>query len=640
MTEDQLKMINGKKKVGWKNESIKKALLIKIHGGKRVLDLVRNTCFPLPSAETINRRIKDLEFSSGILLFNLEVLKAKCQYLDSTQRHFGIVFDEKAIVPGLELNNSTKQFVGNITMELPNHIKQQQLASHGLVFMAMGVDPRIKEIAAFEFTGSSTCPRAMKSYLFNLIIKIENICNISVDFISLDISPVNCSFLKECGISLSKNNQDYFIQHPNESNRKLFVKPDDIHNIKNMVSGIRKHRIKIAKCLVDRYNLSSSFACFSDINKVYTAQKTSNYKIAPKLTQIVLKPNHYEVMNEKNATQMFSSEVSHAIDLLNKTNSKKNSMSFILETFQRFYQVTCHSNWSVENLESYENDVAFLRFLIDDFFNNITFENAYLKSIQAAIMSIRSLISYSQHLFECGLKSIKPSRFLSNAIENLFSLTTAKVSKPSALQFQICLKSISIAGYEQNSVAGSSYSWDEQSEKSELDFLAMLQNTQLDNNQEDNSHDILDGNSDEIELIETITVPDEIDLDAFFNNDLEVIAFEREMLNLSRTYFGLIKCEVCKNMVLLENQFMSRVLFDFYKELEYIFTKLSLSVPPNNVKFEEFFFVNIENINSFDHCFDVKRLICQRFFKYRLKLTLSSRHIHRVNKFASKSLSK
>lgn len=621
LTDEQVKMMNGNKKVKWDNESIKKALLIKIYGGKRTLDLVRDKCVPLPSEVTINRRIKDLEFSSGVIHFNIEILKAKCENLTNEERHFGLVFDEKAIVPGLELNNNTEHMQ-----------EQKQLASHGLVFMTMGVEPRIKQVVAFEFTGSSSCPRAMKVYIFDLIIKIENMANIFIDFLSLDISPVNCSFLKECGITLSKNSQEFFIVHPNDTQRKLYIKPDDVHNIKNMVSGIRKHRVKIAKCLVERFNLSSTYASFADIKKVHTAQKSSTYKFAPKLTQIVLKPTHYEIMREKNATRMFSADVSQAIDLLNEANHKKNSMSFLLETFQRFHEITCHANWSIENLEVYENDIAFLRFLIDDFFGNIAYENAYLKSVQAALMSIRSLISYSEYLFQCGLKTIKPSRLLSNAIENLFSLTTAKVSKPSALQFQMCLKSISIAGYELQAVSGSSYEWDEKSETNGIDFLAMLQNQM--------QKSILNDSLDDIEYIEILAVPEEIDYNIILKNNLEVAAFEKDMLSLSQSFVGTISCVDCRNLIILENNNLSLVILDFFKRLEYVFAKLTLNCSANDKNFEENFAANVENIHSMDHCFDVKLLISQKFLKYRQKLLLSSRNIHRANTFASKSLAK
>lgn len=41
LSDKQIEAINGKKVVNWDNEAVKKALLIKIRGGQRVLDYVR-----------------------------------------------------------------------------------------------------------------------------------------------------------------------------------------------------------------------------------------------------------------------------------------------------------------------------------------------------------------------------------------------------------------------------------------------------------------------------------------------------------------------------------------------------------------------------------------------------------------------
>lgn len=636
LSQEQLDIMNGKKRVVWDNESVKKALLIKIRGGKRVLDFVRNSCVPLPTAVTLNRRIKEISFSCGILFFNIEVLKAKCESLEGNERHFGLCFDEKAIIPGQTFDPSSNSYIGKPTMKVSASVNENQLANHALVFIAMGMDPRIKEVVSFELTGSSTSGKEMKEYIFNVISEIESKAGILVDFISLDLSPCNCSFLNECGIKLTKTNRLYFISHPCDSNRKLYFKPDDVHGIKNQVSGIRKHKVELSKFLVETFNLSSSIANFTDVMKVFNSQKESAYKFAKSLTRSVVMPDHFEVMKEENASRMISSEVSQAIQLISNREDKKNATSFVLDCIGKFHDITTSTiGWTSDNPEKYQDDINYLTFMADVFYVNIKFQNAHLKSISGTIMSIRTLIDYSQYLFSVGCKIVVPSRMLSNAIENIFSLTTAKVSKPSALQFQQALRSVCISNYQREIVPGSSYSCDENSSSS-VDFLTILKS----------SKKVLDESSinklnyDEIALNEIINIPCDVDLSKLLSNQLEVTAFEKDMLKISLDLAPSINCITCKSLILLDDDTPTRIIMDYYGKLEYLFRKLLAENDPSCSFFRETFMFNAENFDTFNHCFEVQLLIAEKFLIKRLKLSLSSRHIHRINRFESKSLAK
>lgn len=634
LSKEQIETIQGKKNVKWSNGAIKKGLLLKIRGGSRVLNYVRKKVIPLPSVPTINRSVSELNFSSGICEFNLEVLKAKCESFKPAERRFGLCFDEKALIPGIRFDPKTQKPIGKPTMALSSKVDQNQLASHGLVFLIMGMEPRIKEIVAFEYTGSSTCGIAMKKYIFDLIIHVENVSNVYIDFLSIDISPVNCSFLKECGINMTKKNEVFYIEHPNDSSRKLFIKPDDIHNLKNQISGIRKHKIKISKKLVDEFSLSSSVANFNDIEKVYSAQKNAAYKFAKNLTRVVMKPDHFEIMREENATRLVSSDVSQAINLLSNNQAKKNPMCFVLESIEKFHKITTNTvGYRLDEQEIFESDVEFLNFMINVFYQNITYEKAFLKSIPAAVISIKTLIEYSRFLFSIGIKKVVPSRMLSNAIENIFSMTTSKSCKPSAYEFQNLLKSISITGYDNEAVVGSSYSLDSSSETSKIDFLAILKDCiQNGNCVKMNSSD--DENSDIIELID---VPLSISLDSILHNILEIHAYEREMDKLALTIKPKIACLDCLNLHFCADNSLSSITKDLFAKLEYIFVRILATVIPDDSIFREIFILSVENLDIFHHCVGTKKIFAKFFFAYRLKLSLSCRFIHRANKLESRS---
>lgn len=635
LSPEQIEIINGKKNVVWSNECVRKSLLVKIRGGGRVLNYVRQNCIPLPCSSTINRRIKDIDFSTGILYFNLQILKAKCESLDFNEKRFGLVFDEKAIIPGIQKDQTNNVHIGKATIKAPSHkTTDDQLANHGLLFMVTGIDPRIKEIVAYELTGASTCPIEMKTYIFKLICEVENISKIFIDFLSLDMSPCNCSFLNQCGISMTKNNKLFSIVHPNDSNRILYIKPDDVHNIKNQVSGIRKHKIILSKILVEKFDLASSVANFSDIEKIFNGQKQSVYKYAPKLSGTSIAPNHFEVMREENAKNLISSDVSKAIQYLAK-NDKKNPTAFLIEQIEKFHSITTStSGWILDDQESYEDDIKFLKFMAEIFYPNICYQKAYLKSVPGAVMSIRVLIEYSQFLFDIGCKRVIPSRMLSNSIENIFSIITAKTSKPSALDFQHALKAVCISNYEREIVRGSNYEFDENCDLNSIDFLSILQTSKEDGNIENTDSDY-DEN-----LMQIVFIPDDINVAELFYNSLETLAFERDMKVLSNKIFLDLDCAVCKSLFFLDDS-LSRIISDFYLKLEFLFRKLVETISPNEKIFHDSFLWNVDNLeNSFLHCFTSKAIVANKFLLNRIKLSLNCRFVHRANKFASKSISK
>jgi len=83
----------------------------------------------------------------------------------------------------------------------------------------------------------------MKKFIFHCKKAMENDAKLKVDFIALDLCPTYISFVNECGIHLSKGKESFCTEHPNDSNRKIFFKPDDVHNLKNLTNGLRNHRV-------------------------------------------------------------------------------------------------------------------------------------------------------------------------------------------------------------------------------------------------------------------------------------------------------------------------------------------------------------------------------------------------------------
>jgi hypothetical protein len=256
----------------------------------------------------------------------------------------------------------------------------------------------------------------------------------------MDQGADNLSFLSALGVNYTRNNYTYYIPHPCDDIRRLYIIPELVHVVKNLTCNLRNHRVKLSAKLRTDYNLGSSFADFQDIIKVFNAQKKSAAKIAPRLTRVSISPNNYECMVEETAYSVISSEISFAIDILTDNGTgKKNATSFFIEHLNKLQKIfNSPTGWRKTNWEQYEADIKYLKFLRDEFFPNVHYEisRGSVKSVVGAMVAISSLIDLSADQFRMGADVVYPKHFLTNAVENIFSQITLKSSQPTALEFQ------------------------------------------------------------------------------------------------------------------------------------------------------------------------------------------------------------
>lgn len=101
----------------------------------------------------LQKRLEKLDFKPGVLKQNLQSIAIDTfNYLPS-QKRFLILFDEKSIVPGLQQNVSTDEMIGYTTLPC-----SKEKAVNAMVFLAAGVELRLKKIVAYHLVGKSIDP--------------------------------------------------------------------------------------------------------------------------------------------------------------------------------------------------------------------------------------------------------------------------------------------------------------------------------------------------------------------------------------------------------------------------------------------------------------------------------------------------
>lgn len=628
--KDQIEMIKGKIKVRWSNKTLRKAIRIKIAGGYKMLNILRNKIVPLPAPSTVQEHLSELKFEPGILHFNLNVLKQKCANLKPEQKCFIIGFDEKSLIPGVQEDTSTHKRVGTATVEpTAKHLLKnpKKIATHGLIFLAGGLYPRIKEVVDYEFTTNASDPNSMKKKLFEIICATEREGNVFVSGICFDMSPDNTALLSLLGINFTERSTKFFIKHPADPSRRLYIFPDLVHIIKNITCNLRKHPLKISGKMSE--NLASNYALFDDVLQVYNAQKESSIKIAPKLTHTVMFPSHFDTMREDVAYNLISNDVSRGIDLLNP--NKKNATSFVIKQLNKL-QLIFNSNqgWEKSKIENFNADIAFLKYMSHDFLPNLKFELARgsVRCIKGGIIAIKSMVELSITLMDSQNNYVYAKHMLNNAVENKFSQIVHRTKKPDALQFSQSLKAVCVSQFD-CPVKGS-YTHEETDDSNSYDYLAMIK-------------DYARKEPEEINIFK-VSLPDNACDRDLYNNKVQRFAFQREVSTIiSQNQPIIAECNECWQLISLVqkdngNWALSSIANSLFSLLESCFRLVEAAMVITDAGFQDSFIENAFTIKYFDHCLSNQEMLIKAYYRYRVKVANASREKQRSNYFGSKSL--
>lgn len=636
--EDQIKALMGEKVSEWSEATLSKALALKVRGGNNVLDFVRKEFVPLPSSRTCNRHLENVPFMSGFQISSMKILAHKIAGLPREKRKFAIVMDEKAITPGMKFDPSSKTFIGKATIQTTAaHLKKnpEQIATHVLVFQLVGLNVRLKDILGYEFTAGATDGEALAEKLIQAIFIAENTAEVEVCLVGSDMGSDNVSMFGFLDVQINEKEQNHFFIHPHDASRKIYVKPDDVHNLKNIVNALRNHRFKISSSLVSEFNLSSPYAVFNDVIQVFNAQKKSTFKFEEKLTRVSMNPNHFEKMREKNATAIFTDSTIEAISLMN-TSDKANPTAFVLSWLNKFHTIaTSTVGWRKDEQERFNADMEVLTFLSEKFLPSLTViaknsqRKIYHRCISSSIVSIRCLIELSKFLFSEGAEIVIPSHFLTVSIENLFSIVVSRTKKPNAVEAKQSLRSISLSAY-QNVLTNynGSYRVEKNCPNAPNGFLQIIRDS-IDNL---GSPPVSD---------DPIFIADEeFDPETLFKNALEAKAFERETTSFIRQFLLIISCDDCtKFMTFLDNGeiYPTTTIKDYFLKLESLYRQLSGQINVNDDQFRKLFEESANTYSFHGHCAAMQSLLVSKFFVFRRKFHFKALINPEAARFASRS---
>lgn len=308
-------LYNKKQAKKWSDETITESLKTKFVCGKQGYDHVREK-YPMPTQRTLQKRMEDLHFDTGILDDVIELLRLKLNTMAPEDLDCGLIFDEMSIEEARSYCMSNSKFYGDVTISGP-----AGTASHALVFMLVGIRSRWKQVVGYHFTGHTIYEEALKDVVFEIIQKVEAIgCKLS--FITSDCGPSNKKLWNCLGVKFHKDEvmESQSIVHPFDSSRTIEVIPDVIHVFKSTVQGwIKNEVIYLPANIVEVNGFTSNEVKISHLQDLVNYEKQNllkvSYGLTPQDVDFKKKKSNFDAMKVCNSYKYVNSNVAAALRL-------------------------------------------------------------------------------------------------------------------------------------------------------------------------------------------------------------------------------------------------------------------------------------------------------------------------------------
>lgn len=117
LNKDQIKALNMQSVCKWSDNTIKKALRLKLSCGSSGYQELLAQGIPLPNERTLRRRLENIDFKPGICEQTFDTLKQRIsEFTDDREKDCMLVLDEMSIMPGEQIDQSTMSHIGLSTL--------------------------------------------------------------------------------------------------------------------------------------------------------------------------------------------------------------------------------------------------------------------------------------------------------------------------------------------------------------------------------------------------------------------------------------------------------------------------------------------------------------------------------------------
>lgn len=419
-------------------------------GPKLYKNILVNKC-GFPCVRTLQRFICHIKISAG---FNNDFIFQSIQKKVSGFRDI----DKLCILCVDEMNIKANLFYGldvdKITgfEDFGNGQRNFKPALSVAVIMARGLTKKWKQPIGFVFLNSMCPGKQLKEIICNVVSRLHQI-DLKVIGIVSDMGTNNIQMSKLLGVT---SECPYFYHEDN----KIVYLFDTPHLLKSVRNNLLKHRFEI----------DGNIVSWEFIERFYQHDQKYSVRAAPKLTESHIKPNSFEKMKVRYASQIFSNSVAAGLNVyirFGKLPQDACTTQQFISTMNNLFDILNSSNiiGATEYQHAYKGSDYQQNFLQECFntFNKLIVRNWKGENITKAVKCIQGwkiTINGFIHLWDI-LKS-KEMEFLftrrvqQDCLENFFGSVrqeNGNCVNPTPIQFirtfrkLFCIKLLN-SGYE------------------------------------------------------------------------------------------------------------------------------------------------------------------------------------------------
>ena len=414
--KSQLRITNKRNSKGYRWNLKDKMFAMSVFYHSRKVYSFLSRLFVLPSKSTILRTIQKSTIYAGFSKSILTALKQKVLSMDPGDKQCVLVFDEMTIKSGFNYDAFHDNIEG---FEHYGDMGQTKfIANHAGAFMIRGLQKKWKQAIGY-FLSSGPIPGDKLQILVNEALDKLTSIGLTVRAIICDQGSNNRKFLESLeGVCVD---QPFFMH----AGSKIHVIYDPPHLLKNVRNNLKKHG----------FILDGNPVLWDHIVNFNELDKSSEIRMAPKLTDDHIELPPFKPMRVNLAAQVFSHSVAAGIFAMSKLGSmseEAQQTARFLEKMDRLFNA-CNSHSSSSSkvfghaISDDSGHGQFLQSMSDTFAELTTCEGRRPPCFTGWRITIASILSLWNELHDKEhFNFVLTSRLNQDCIENLFSIIRGK----------------------------------------------------------------------------------------------------------------------------------------------------------------------------------------------------------------------
>ncbi|KAG0423688.1 hypothetical protein HPB47_000533 [Ixodes persulcatus] len=355
-----------------------------------------------------------------------ERLIHEASFLSHKQHMASLIIDEAAIKPKCIYDRKSDVVFG--IRDKPEsgapRTKNETLANRVLCFVLHGVASSYKIPCSYYFT-KQLSGRDLYAWTKDVISAAEE-CGFVVIRIVTDNYSANRTMFKLMG----NGSLSTIVKHPHDDERDIFLSFDPCHVFKNVRSQFLERELTDGTGVI-----SGTF-----VQKLYEHQKDMSIKLARNLTRKHVYPSNLEKMNVLRAVQVFSPQVTAALEHLQQNSRVSSLLSTFRDATSTINFMKVMKKWFDIHDTTYNGSGCKMPISREDDDRLLWLQNefcSYVKTIQecsiatgvgnfteetysALLFSTKSTVEVTRFLLRKGVSYVLTRKFNSDPIEALF----------------------------------------------------------------------------------------------------------------------------------------------------------------------------------------------------------------------------